>query len=93
MNILILEDRGSVSSYLEDALINEGHTIFSAFNFNDAQSYWEEKQNEIDCIIADLNMPPDGLKPEEIKNTKGGLLTGWVWLSNYVFTDNEEMWT
>jgi hypothetical protein len=89
MNILVLEDRGSVSFYMEEALRNEGHIIFSAYNVNDAQSYWE-KEN-IDCIIVDLNMAPDGLKPEEIADTKDGLLTGWIWLSNYVFKDKPEM--
>jgi hypothetical protein len=89
MNILVLEDRGSVSFYVEEALEAEGHKIFPAFNINDAQSYWEDEQ--IDCIIADLNMSPEGLKKSEAERTNAGILTGWVWLNDYVFCKKKEM--
>jgi CheY-like chemotaxis protein len=89
MNILVLEDRGSVSFYLEDALRRKGHRVFSAFSVADAQSYWDSER--IDCIIADSNMNPDGLTQDEIDETEHGLLTGWTWLRNHVFAERKDM--
>lgn len=89
MNVLLLEDRGSVSFYLTEALTEEGHVVLDAMGINDAQSYWGAEK--VDCLIVDLNMSPDGLKSEEIQQTKDGLLTGWVWLRNYVFVEKPQM--
>ncbi len=89
MNILVLEDRGSVSHYMEKALQEPGHKILSSFNVNDARSNWE--LGKIDCLIVDLNMAPNGLNPEEVKDTHDGLLTGWIWLREYVYKNNPEM--
>lgn len=89
MNVLVLEDRGSVSFYMEEALRHVGHQVCSASSVPDAQSYWDPAI--IDCIIVDSNMSPDGLTEQEMGETKGGLLTGWIWLRNYVFKDNEDM--
>jgi len=89
MNILILKDRGSTAYYLEKALAERGHRVLSAFNVVDASSYWENEQ--IDFIVADSNMSPDGLDENEIEDTCDGLLTGWIWLQNRVFKDRKEM--
>ena len=89
MNILTLEDRGSVSFYMRRFLEEEGHEILSAFSINDAQTFWEH--DNVDCIIADLNLSPLGLTEEEIAASHGGLLTGWIWLSHYVFLERPEM--
>ncbi len=89
MNVLVLEDRGSVSFYLEEALVAEGHEVFAAFNINDARSLFEDKP--IDCIIEDLNMSPDGLEPKEIKMTQSGILTGWIWLREHVLKKKDWM--
>lgn len=89
MNILVLEDRGSVSRYMEEALKNEGHNVFSAGNVSDAISL--SKTGKFDCLIIDLNMPSDGLTEEEKTQTEQGLLTGWVFLKNYVFKVDHRM--
>lgn len=89
MNVLVFEDRGSVSHYLEEALRSQGHQVFSAFSVPDAQTYWEDE--EIDCIVADLNMSPEGLKDDGQERTARGLLTGWVWLVEHVFKEKEQM--
>ncbi len=88
MTILLLEDRGSVSFGLQRLLEEDSHIIFNAFNINDAISYWEDAA--IECLIVDLNISPDGLKLGEIEETLGGLLTGWIWLREYVYTKKEE---
>jgi hypothetical protein len=87
MNILVLEDRGVVSSPLIDALHEKGHVVWDAGWIYDAISAW--RRDKPDCLIVDLNMIPDGLTDEQIEETQGGLLTGWVWLKHYVFPEGE----
>ena len=89
MNILILEDRGSVSFFMVEALKQRGHNVFSANTTNEATEFWNEQ--EIDCLIVDLNMSPEGLSKEQAEKTRGGLLTGWVWLQETVFNTRPEM--
>ena len=36
-------------------------------------------------------MPPDSLTIQQRKETKGGLLSGWVWLKHCVFEDKPSM--
>jgi hypothetical protein len=92
MRILFLEDRGSVSVYITEKLKLDGHDVISAFDINDAQSVWERRGEEpIDCMIIDLNMRADGLKDHEMQQTMGGILTGWIWLREYVFKDQPDM--
>jgi CheY-like chemotaxis protein len=92
MNILIIEDRGSVKVYLVEELQDAGHTVLDAYNANDAQSYWNERATRpIHCIILDLNMPPDGLSEEGRRRSELGLLSGWVWLSERVLRDHPDM--
>lgn len=86
MKILVLEDKGSTSIYMEDALRNAGHDVESASRVSDAQDIWAD--GDIQCIVADLNLPSDGLTDAQKTQTKGGLLTGWIWLANYVFSEN-----
>jgi CheY-like chemotaxis protein len=85
MNILVVEDRGTVSFYLAEALQAEGHVVLEAFNTNDAQAHWDNRgTTPIDCMIVDLQMPQDGLTEAEKKESRGGKLTGWLWLRSYV---------
>jgi len=86
MNILVLEDRGDVSYFLNEHLGKKGHTVFLAQNVSRAKTFWKNK--DIDCIIADLNMPHIGLTATEQEQTEHGLFTGWVWLKNYVFPED-----
>lgn len=86
MNILILEDSGSVAINLADICSDLGHNVFRAFNILDAKSHWEEQK--IDCIIADLNMARNGLSKEEKDKTFDGILTGWVWLKEHILPDS-----
>ncbi|MGA3333296.1 MAG: hypothetical protein ABSC62_03935 [Terracidiphilus sp.] len=92
MTILFLEDRGSVSVSITEMLEQKGYDVLSAYNINDAQSVWEARGKvPIDCLIIDLNMPADGLSVDEQKLTKGGLLTGWIWLQEHVFKEQPQM--
>ena len=83
MKILTLEDRGSVSFYMSEALSELGHIVMEADTIGEAEEMWNA--GEIDCLIVDLNMSPSGLKPEEQALTEGGVLSGWIWLKFYVY--------
>ena len=89
MKILILEDRGSVSFYMQEMLESEGHTTIPAFSIPDARTIL--KNDGIDCIITDLNMDPWGLSPSQIRETRDGLLTGWIWLRDEVIKEKPHM--
>jgi hypothetical protein len=91
MNILVLEDRGIVSYYLQEFLEDKGHQIYHAFNINDANSYLVEHEDDIGCIITDLNMSSVGLTDIEINQTHAGLFSGWIWLREYVFNKYPKM--
>jgi CheY-like chemotaxis protein len=90
MNILLLEDRGSVTYYLSEALEKKGHTVHEAYNINDAKSLWEDNKESINCIIADLNMETDGLLPGKKEKTMGGVISGWIWLEDFL-EENSQM--
>ncbi|MCX6344986.1 MAG: hypothetical protein NT018_07910 [Armatimonadetes bacterium] len=86
MRILLLEDRGTANqlvSWLED----RQHIVHHALSIRDARSV---HLKDIDCIIADLNMSSVGLKEDEIAKTDSGIITGWIWLENYVL--NAKPW-
>jgi len=89
MNILFLEDQGVVFEYLIEELEEEGHSIFRAENIPKAIYCW--RHETIDCIVADLNMPPDGLTDKQRAETHGSLLSGWIWLKYYVFEKKPSM--
>jgi len=93
MNILLFEDRGSVSIYLNEALTTEGHQVFEATSVNEANSILEFQTSPfVEVIIFDLNISPKGLKPFEIAQTKNGLLTGWIWFINYALMKDPNLW-
>jgi len=91
MNILLLEDKGVVAYPLKESLERDNHKVFLAPNISRAKAYWRTEKERLDCIIVDLNMDPEGLKPEEKEQTANGLLTGWIWLRYYVLAENELM--
>ncbi len=89
MKILLFEDRGTVAKYFREALEDAGHEVLHAISVYDVRSHWED--HEIDCLIIDLNVDPQGLTEEEAGRTNGGVLTGWVWLDAYVYKENPAM--
>jgi hypothetical protein len=88
VKILFFEDKGSVNTYVTEALERNGHQVFCAFNVNDAQSHWEDQA--IDAIILDLSVDPEGLTESQLEQTEGGLLTGWIWLRDNVLADHPD---
>ena len=88
MNILILED-GVGAIYLTEMLKDIGHKAYHAFSLLEAQDIWQS--TEVHCLIVDLMLDPTGLTDDEICRSKCGCLTGWIWLSNYIFPEFSHM--
>ena len=91
MMVLVLEDSGSVFSSLQEIADVYKIELIKAYQVSDAKDIFDLKRDSIDFIIADLNVSPVGLTREEINQTKGGILSGWVWLRNYVLK-NDKAW-
>jgi CheY-like chemotaxis protein len=92
MNVLVLEDRGSAAYYVKEWLEKNGHVYIKALTPNDAQSHWiKRNETPIDCIMLDLNVPTDGLTEAQKEQSKGGLLSGWLWFRDSVLTQEAMM--
>ncbi len=92
MNVLLLEDRGSVRFYLEEWLTENGHNVLSAFTPNAAQSHWRDRETTpVHCIILDLQVPTTGLDDAQKARSEDGLLSGWIWFSECVLPDEPKM--
>jgi CheY-like chemotaxis protein len=92
MNVLFLEDRGATAYHVERWLEASGHNVLSAFNPNDAQTYWRKRtEMPIDCIMLDLQTSMDGLTDEQKADAEGGTLAGWIWLRDNVLKEVPEM--
>ena len=89
MRILIVEDM-EVATQIKTSLENEGHEVDS-IPCPIAAPDFKDENPEYDCLIVDLHMPPDGLTVEQLHDTRGAMLTGWVWLQNYVFPFRPEL--
>ena len=90
MNILLLEDNGSVFSFLMEELEKRGHKIELATKVSRAIDLMsDEFDNKFDCLIVDLNINPTGLDDENLKKSEYEKIWGWIWLKNYVFPKDE----
>lgn len=88
MNILLLEDHGKVAIPLQGKLEREGYQVFPARSIYEAKEIW--KANNINRLIVDLEMPPNGLKEQAPKPDQPiGRFSGWNWLKEDVFKKDE----
>jgi CheY-like chemotaxis protein len=86
MTILIIEDRGSVAYYMRIGLEEADHIVIETNSIIEAEDIWKTENNSIGCIILDLNMSQEGLKPELQALAQDGVLTGWFWINDIVFS-------
>jgi len=90
MKILVYQTRGSVAFPLEEILKERGHQVVLCHSLEQAIEAWD-KDKSFDCIIAETNDSPQGLTKKERELSQTGLLSGWIWLKNYVFRIKPEM--
>ena len=82
MNILLLEDRGSILDEITQYLRDCGHNVFGCCGIYEADYAWEGQK--VDCVIVDLAMRTEGLTLDEQAQSHKGYFTGWVWLASRV---------
>lgn len=93
--ILILENCLYIAENLKDFInINFGKNIFKELEISICNDIYEaneilKENNDISCIISDLNMCPDGLDEKYHEETFGTMLTGWVWIKYYILAKKE----
>lgn len=61
--ILIIEDDGALSKDISTKLCENNLEAKIAYSYLSAMGLWNKYQNEINCIILDLNINPDGMEP------------------------------
>jgi two-component system, chemotaxis family, chemotaxis protein CheY len=72
--ILVVEDFASIRNFVCDTLNRKGYDTISAANGNEALVILKEKNEEIDLVLTDYNMP-DGTGYELLKKIKGNPAT------------------
>lgn len=69
-----------LSSYIADLHIEDCSSIDEANSILDKVGI-----ENIGLVITDLHLEPDGLTFEESRDTRNGILSGWVWLKTYIW--------
>ena len=91
MRILIFDDKPTITYFIQEYLDGKGHDLMFC---NTCSKVREEMQtSEFDCYIVDLNAATVGLDDELQARTQGGLLTGWLLLTEYVWKEDAHGFT
>lgn len=70
MNILLLEDEPALSAVASEQIESRGHTVYPAFDLEQAKALLEDPNIRIDILIAD-QLLPDGNGSDFAIETKG----------------------
>lgn len=87
--ILLFDDRPQVRISLEEGFKSRGMEVFACKSIYEANDAWDDNKDELDAIVFDMMMPSSGLNEPLRQKTKGGLLSGWVWLWHTLNPNNE----
>ena len=82
--ILYLEDDASMRSHTTGLLMENGYDVEDFRRIDQVLEFFPEHQNEIVCVITDLNMADEWLA-EFQDESYGCMLSGWVWLQRFVY--------
>jgi len=85
MAILFLEDNASTFMDKKEWLAKAGFDVIACTRIDQANERLQERMNDIECIITDLNMPANWLPKEYQLETDGATMSGWVWLYRQVY--------
>lgn len=91
MNILLLEDSGSIYAAFNELATENGINFIKAYQISDAIDVFDTNKDSLDIILVDLNVIATGLTNDEINLTDGGKLSGWIWLKNYVLKEDSKL--
>ena len=84
--VFIFEDRPGIRSGIKELIksrINKmSFNFVECFNVYQADAKWNKHKDNVNILILDLHISPDGLPADLTEKTSGGFLTGWVWLWN-----------
>ena len=83
--IIYLEDDASMRNHTTNLLKEEGYNVEDFRRIDQVKEMFNEKANDIECIITDLNMDDEWLGEYQVESD-GGMLSGWVWLQRFVYT-------
>ena len=89
--ILLLEDNAKMNRHIKELLeerpeLSDNFNIETVHRIDLAREYFDKHKDEIRCIITDLNMNDEWLDDDWLKETNGGMFSGWVWLQHCVYT-------
>jgi len=95
IKILFLEDDDYMRNHTENLLATEhinniGFDVKACGRIDLAKKYFKKNKKEIDCIVTDLNMSDEWLN-EYSRESFGCILSGWVWLYHFVFSEEPDM--
>ena len=82
--ILLLEDEPGVRLRIEDHLCDSGYDVIGFRRIDQANEYFSEHSDEIDCMVVDLNMADHWLGSYR-HESDGGVLAGWVFMRRFVY--------
>jgi hypothetical protein len=89
-NILLLDDRLQVRTNLIEKFEDQGFKVFPCRTIYDAMDIWDDNENTLDAIVFDMMMPSSGIDDKYRLLTKGGLLSGWIWLWHTLNPDKKK---
>ncbi len=96
--ILFLEDDAEMNEHTMellkdslDELYGSMYEIIECDRIDLAKKEYLKHKEKICCIITDLNMDDEWIDEKYIEETKGGVLSGWVWIYRCVYKGQLEI--
>ena len=90
MEIIFLEDDANMRMHTAELLKERGYPVLDFPRIDQVKEYLQLHSNSISCIITDLNMSDEWLD-EYQPESDGCMLSGWVWLKYFVFTQHPDI--
>ena len=88
--IIYLEDDASMRRHSSDLLKEAGYVVSDFRRIDQVKEFFTNHVDEIECVITDLNMSDEWLGKYR-NESDGGMISGWVWLQQFVYTVNPYM--
>ena len=83
-NVLLFDDRPQLRWSLTEILQAEGMFVIPCKNVFEADTAWEDHNNEVNAVVLDMMMPSRGLSRNYLNSLDGEQNTGWIWLWHHL---------